>query len=251
MDRNSKPDIALAQKVLPAALFTAIQYLFQKGLSDTGLVGGTALAGFYAAHRRSDDIDLFTKNDSAQRASVLTVKSLQDIGAKKLSEQESAFFYDSSWSYQEHQFTVQVVQDSALFSTGSFVAAGPITVANLQTIFKMKAATLVSRCSEKDLFDLLWLFKNFPDLHLSDLINLGFEIDAGVNAENMLAAVSGALLREEACDFSTDKSISGKEIYREILQFKKDLQQQLIAYLRAQPTPELGKLVRYAKKVLK
>ena len=30
------------------------------------LVGGTALAGFYAGHRRSDDLDLFVGSPAAQ-----------------------------------------------------------------------------------------------------------------------------------------------------------------------------------------
>lgn len=251
MDRNSKPDLTLAGKVLPAPLFSAIQYLFKKGLFDTALVGGTALAGFYAGHRRSDDIDLFSKNETAQRASVLTVKSLHSLGAKKLSEQESSFFYDSTWSLHGHQFTVQVVQDTGVFNVGSFELADAITVASLQTIFKMKAATLVSRCSEKDLFDLLWLLKIFSYLHMTDLIDLAFEIDGFVNAENMLASVSGTTLRKEACDFSLDAKVSSKDIYREIQQFKKELKAQLIAFLRAQPTTELGKLTAFARQVLK
>jgi hypothetical protein len=111
-------------------------------------------------------------------------------------------------------------------------------------------ATLVSRCSEKDLFDLIWLFEVFPDLHLSDLIKLGFKIDGGVNAENMLASISGTVLRKEACDFPLDKNITSEEIFDRVKKFQKELKTQLIAFLRSQPTPELGKLIKYAKKVL-
>lgn len=251
MDRDSKPDINLAKKVLPSSLFAAIQYIFDKDVFDTALVGGTALAGFYAGHRRSDDIDLFSGSEKAQASTVLVVKSLESMGARKLSEQESAYFYDSTWSHEGHNFTIQVVLDRGVFNAGTFYLADKIKVASLDTIFKMKAATLVSRCSEKDLFDLVWLFETFPDLHLSDLIALGFEIDVGVNAENILASVSGTSLREDACDFSLDETISQKTIYSKIQKLRKELKDNIILFLKSQPTPELGKFVKRARKVLK
>ena len=251
MERNAKPDIKLAKKVLPSPLFTAIEYIFEKGVFDTALVGGTALAGFYAGHRRSDDIDLFAKSEKAKTATVLGVKSLASLGAAQLSEQDSGHFYDSTWSYGEHKFTVQVVLDPGVFKTGVFQTAGEIKVASLETIFKMKTATLVSRCSEKDLFDLLWLFAAFPELTLVELIARGFEIDGGVNAENIFASVSGTTLREDACDFSIDRKVSKKDIYARIRRFQKDLKSQLVAFLKSQPTPELGKLIRQARKVLR
>lgn len=251
MERFSAPDINLAKRILPSKLFKAIEYIFEKGVFDTALVGGTGLAGFYAGHRRSDDIDLFTKNEKAQKSTILVVKSLKSIGATKLNEQESSFFYDSTWSFKDHKFTVQVVLDAGVFEEGSFHHAAKIAVASLETIFKMKAATLVSRCSEKDLFDLLWLFEVFPERQLSDLIGQGFEIDAGVNAENMLASIAGTILRESACDFSLDGEMSKMDVYKKVQNFQKQLKKQLFAYLKSQPTPELGRLVKMARKVIK
>lgn len=251
MERNSKPDINLAYKTLPPPLLKAIEYIFDQNVFDTALVGGTALAGFYAGHRRSDDIDLFTKTQTSQASTVMVVKSLESLGATKLSEQESAFFYDSTWNYLEHRFTAQVVCDEGLFRVGTFNLANTIKVASLETLLKMKAVTLVSRCSEKDLFDLLWLFETFPHLQLSELIEEGFAIDAGVNAENILASIAGTQLRESACNFSLNDSLSQKMIYEKIQRFQKELKTQLITYLKSQPTPELGKLVKRVKKILR
>lgn len=250
MDRKSKPDIKLAKKILPTPLFKTIECIFEKKLFDTALVGGTALAGFYAGHRKSDDIDLFTKSEKAQAATTLAVKSLTSNGAKKLSEQESKYFYDSSWIYKGHHFTVQVVHDATAFNVGTFHSADKIVVASLETIFKMKIATLVSRCSEKDLFDLYWLFQTFSDFYLSDLIAMGFEIDGGVNAENILASVSGTTLREEACDFSLNRKMSTKSTYSIIKKFQKELKIQIISFLKSQPTPALGDFIKVARKVL-
>ncbi|PIT98776.1 MAG: hypothetical protein COT74_13865 [Bdellovibrionales bacterium CG10_big_fil_rev_8_21_14_0_10_45_34] len=251
MERNPEPSLDLAKKTLPAQLFAALEHVFSKRIYDTVLVGGTALSGFYAGHRRSDDLDLFTKSEKAQIATVKAVGSLTELGAILISERESAFFYDSTWSLRKHDFTAQVVLDERLFAVGSFSDVGSIKIADLKTIFKMKAATLVSRCSEKDLYDLMWLFERFSEFEIKDLIESGNEVDGGVNTENMFASVAGTILRLEACDFALDKSIRPQETYQRLLQFQKELKAQLFAYLKAMPTPELGKLVRQARKVLK
>lgn len=59
MELATLPRAELAARFLPAPLWRGLSHVFAQGLSDTMLVGGTALAGFYAGHRRSDDLDLF------------------------------------------------------------------------------------------------------------------------------------------------------------------------------------------------
>ena len=54
MGLEQKPKSRLAADVLPAPLHRALTHVFSSGLSGCMLVGGTALAGYYAAHRRSD-----------------------------------------------------------------------------------------------------------------------------------------------------------------------------------------------------
>ncbi len=84
MGLEQKPQSRLAADVLPAPLHRALRHVFAQGLSGSMLVGGTALAGYYAGHRRSDDLDLFTKDDLSQAAAVLAVKSLRNTGAISL-----------------------------------------------------------------------------------------------------------------------------------------------------------------------
>ena len=55
-----KPESGLAAEVLPPPLYRALTHVFAQGIDGAMLVGGTALAGYYAGHRRSDDLDLFT-----------------------------------------------------------------------------------------------------------------------------------------------------------------------------------------------
>jgi hypothetical protein len=250
MAASSKPDSRLAKTVLPHALHQSLCHVFAQGLSGCVLAGGTALAGFYAGHRRSDDLDLFVQSESAYRAAALAVKSLRSIGVSLEVENESSQYFEGLGQLDGHLFKVTVVLDSNLFRVGvPVILSGNIHVVDLDTLFKMKAATLVSRCSEKDLYDLIWLFRHYPTRKFDDLIQLGNEIDAGVNGEAILGSVSGAILRKDACDFSLNANLKAKMIYDEIIEFRKSLLKGLMAYLEDEPAPELGALIRKLEKL--
>lgn len=245
-----KPNSQLAKKTLSRPLFQSLSHVFSQNITGCVLAGGTALAGFYAKHRRSDDLDFFTENPESQRAATLAVKSLASIGVELKTRQDSAQYFAGTGKLDGHLFQVTVVLDANLFRVSAPVSlAGNIRVVDLNTLFKMKAATLVSRCSEKDLYDLIWIFRQFPERTYSDLIKLGNEIDAGVNGEDILSSVSGAMLREEACDFSLDRSKNAKVIYAEILDFRKALLKGLQSYLENDSAPPLGALVQKLEKL--
>jgi hypothetical protein len=237
------PQSRLAEEVLPAPLHRALTHVFGQGVSECMLVGGTALAGYYAGHRRSDDLDLFTKDAPAQRACVLAVQSLIDVGASLSDERSSARFHHAACHLGGHDFTAQVVLDPNLFRVGSGARADDgVFVADLPTLLKMKAATLVSRCAEKDLYDLIWLFDQERELGVAELIALGSEIDAGMDAEAVLASLVGTELRESACGFSAGQSAS--EVYAAITELKRGLVRGLERHLRGQPAPPIAALLR-------
>ncbi len=249
MEDGLQPSIELAERVLPPPLFVALKHVFAQRLENCGLVGGTALAGFYAGHRRSDDIDLFARDPASMRAGVLAVKSLERVGALLTAVTRSQQYFHVLCELQGHRFTIDVVEDGNLFRVGSFVRlAGGVSVADLKTLLGMKAATLVSRCSEKDLYDLLWLLERFPMLDVADLLRLGREIDLGVDPESILASLGGAALRREACEFSLDNSVSAKDIHHRICRLREDLIDGVTKFLRKQPAPPLAGLVRKLKK---
>ena len=82
--------------------------------------------------------------------------------------------------------------DPNLFAVGSGSEADDgVMVADLDTLLKMKAATLVSRASEKDLYDLSWIFAHHRLLDLPALIGLGQEVDGGMNGEGLLISLVG------------------------------------------------------------
>ena len=160
---------------LPAPLLESLRHVFAQGIGDCILVGGTALAGFYAGHRRSDDLDLFAGDTIGFKEAVLAVRSLSNIGVELQEMGRSNQYYRAVCYHKELGFTVDVVLDEHIVSVAETNATGDVVVAGLPTLFAMKAATLVSRCGEKDLYDLLWLFNAYPDRELSELIELGTE----------------------------------------------------------------------------
>ena len=250
MDASRKPSLELAKKALPKPLLRALTHLFEQGIEGCMLVGGTALSGFYAGHRRSDDLDLFTRDPASYKATVLAAKSLETIGVKFLEKgAETAQYFRSTCELDRHRFTIDVVLDANLFRVGTAVNIAGIEVAALDTLLMTKAATLVSRCSEKDLYDLIWLFQQFPKLDFLELIRLGKEIDTGVNGENILISLAGSNLSESACDFSLSPKITAQTIYKEILKFRKEMIKGVQKALNKEPAPLLKELVQRVTKL--
>jgi len=242
----------LAKKVLPKPLMETLIFLIESQLENCVLVGGTALSGFYIAHRRSDDIDLFTKDQISFKSAQKAVSTLRDKSIHFLKETTSAFYYHANCTFKKHSFTIDIVLDSHFFEVGEFYnIEGKMQIASLKTLICMKSAALVSRCSEKDLYDLIYLLKLYPNISISEFIEMGRTIDRGVHPESMLASLGGTLLREEACDFSLDSKINKKTIYKEITHFQKELIKSLQIFLKNQDPHPLNELFIKARKILK
>jgi hypothetical protein len=244
-----QPNPNLAVQVLPRPLYRAIVDVFAHGGEGVALVGGTAIAGFYAGHRRSDDMDLFTRDEISQRETVLAIKNLKKLGARITQESHTPLFYHAICELDGHTFTADAVLDENLFRVGDFCRVKPgILVAKLDTLLAMKMATLVSRSSEKDIFDLKWLLAHQPKCSTADLIAMAAKIDGGANAENMLASVGGANLRESACDFSLNSKMTKAQIFKEIKSEQKAWIQRLQKYLRTAPPPKVAALIKEVKR---
>jgi hypothetical protein len=238
-----KPESGLACEVLLAPLYRVLTHVFAQSTSGVILVGGTALAGYYAAHRRSDDLDLFTEDPLAQKAAILSVQSLRQLGSSFAHERSSAHFYHAACRLDGHDFTAQVVLDSNLFAIGSSLEADDgVVVATPETLLKMKAATLVSRASEKDLYDLAWFFREDDQLDIANLIALGKEVDGGMNGEAVLTSLVGVEMYESACDFSLSQNPKG--VLTEVARVQKSLIQGVRSHLREQPAPPIAELIR-------
>jgi len=250
MSTKIKPSLTLSKKTLPEALTVALVHIFSQNIKDVMLVGGTALSGFYAGHRRSDDLDLFVKNEVSFKSTLLAVKSLQSIGAHIQVNSHSNQYFNAICRLQEHTFTVDIVLDENIFKVGHGVTLeNKVTVVDITTLFKMKSATLLSRCSEKDLFDLNWLFENTEAIDISFILEQGKEIDGGMDPETLLFSISTAILREDACGFSEKQKKNSKVVFKTIRSLQNKLIKLLNEYLENLPTDDLKKVIARIKKL--
>lgn len=182
-------------------------------------------------------------HSAAQRATVLAVESLRGLGTQIRERQSTNQFYSATCRLAKHGFTVQVVLDTNLFEVGNALeAADGVHVADLETLLKTKAATLLRRCSEKDLYDLVWLFTQFSDLNAAELIPLGAQIDGGMQAESLLISLVGTTLDASSCGFSNSQS--AEDVLNEIESLKSQLESAFDRAARGQPTPTIGELIR-------
>ncbi|MBN2498954.1 MAG: nucleotidyl transferase AbiEii/AbiGii toxin family protein [Deltaproteobacteria bacterium] len=250
MDDSLEPSFELAERTLPAPLLASLVDLFEGGLTDSVLVGGTALSGFYAAHRRSDDLDIYTESPDSFRAAGLAVRGLAARGVSFGDGFSSAHYQRTSCERAGHRFTIDLVLDARFFEVGKWHAIEKgICVASLETLLMMKSAALVSRASEKDLYDLIWLFGRFPDLTLDAFIEHGQRIDAGLNRESLLLSVSGAELHKAACGFALDPSLDAARVLAQIGSFRAQLVRELADIRKVKPPVQLEQIVKRVKKL--
>ncbi|MBI5299438.1 MAG: nucleotidyl transferase AbiEii/AbiGii toxin family protein [Deltaproteobacteria bacterium] len=230
--QNIKPASRISGSTTPPALREALYHIFSGCGEGLWLVGGTALAGYYAKHRRSDDLDLFAVDETAHRAATLAAKSLKNKGALLTNERTTPNYYHADAQFRGHPFTIDIVLDEHLHATGKAIQTqDKIWVADLPTLFAMKAACLISRCSEKDLFDLDWILSHVPHFEIENLIQAGAQFDGGLNVETLLISLQGGTLHKEACHFLLPKSsMTVAEAYKKIIALRETLIEKLMVY---------------------
>jgi len=244
MSAAQQPSIAFSSNALPEALHIALVHIFSQNIEGVMLVGGTALSGFYAGHRRSDDLDLFVRDDVCFKATLLAVESLKGIGAEIKETVHSNQYYNALCKLDDHAFTIDIVLDANIFSVGrAIVLENRIAVVDLPTLFKMKSAALLSRCSEKDLFDLIWLCDACEAVDIAFIIQEGLQIDGGMDPETLLFSISTAQLCEDACGFAEEHKQSSQDVYKKIVAFQKSLVKQLNDFLKKLPNEDLKEIV--------
>lgn len=229
-----RPSAKILAHAVSAPLAEVLRKLSAQLNEKIWLVGGTALSAYYLGHRRSDDLDLFVADPVSLEMAVMAVKSLVKEGLKLSDVSRTPLYYHANAEYKGHPFTIDIVVDENVHRNGhaSKVADG-LHVADMDTLFAMKAACLVSRASEKDLFDLADMLGRLKHWDVALLISAGKTIDAGVDAETLLISLKGALLRREACHFLLPGSqITVDQAFQTIMTLRNKLVDLLIIYAR-------------------
>ena len=248
--KNFQPYPEISEKSSPAPLREALHHIFNDIQEGLWLVGGTALAGFYAEHRRSDDLDLFATDPVTHRAAILSLNTLKKEGALFSNERRTPNYYRAELKLKEHSFTADIVLDEHLHKTGNaFKTKSGVWVASLATILAMKLACLISRCSEKDLFDIDWIFSNVGEITAKQIVQIGSLFDGGLTTETLLISLHGTILRKEACHFLLPNSLSTVEqTYKKITTLQNKLIDLLIDFEKKNPyLPEVESLAKAVK----
>lgn len=234
---NLKPRENISERTTSAAIHKTLEQIYSEIKKGLWLVGGTAISAYYAEHRRSEDLDLFTDNPLTLKQAVLGLRALKNKGAQLLNESTSPHYYHTNISFMDHSYTVDIVVDENLHKIGkAYQTNDGVWVADLPTLFAMKVATLVSRCSEKDLFDLDWLIGQLQNFDIAKMIRKGASIDTGLNVETLLISLQGAILRKEACHFLLeDSEITVDQAYKKILNLRKFLIKSLLEFEKKLP----------------
>lgn len=252
---DQKPFAKISARTVSVELRHVLHEFFRHATPDSWLVGGTALAGFYAAHRVSHDMDVFVKSAEDFDLACRIIKDLQRQGLTLAHELHTPQYYRTQAVWQDYAFTVDLVLDENIHQTGQALrTVDGITIPTLNTLFAMKFSTLVSRCSEKDLFDLKWFFTEFPKISMSDAISNASLIDGGLNHEALLISLSLAQPRAEACGFLPDDSVpKRKTILQDLMKFRRRLIRMIRADQKTGPRDpaavKIGKAVRILKKL--
>lgn len=242
-DEGIVPDDRFSERSLPTPLRETIERIFKDNphQSAYAIVGGTSLAGYYAGHRRSDDIDLFAQNTEIFDQLTRYMKSLEGIGVHLQIVTQQRDYFKALAKHKNQAFTIDVVKDSNLFreGVGAFrQTARGVLVPTPLTLLKMKAGTLISRCSEKDLFDLIWLTRRLGAPTTDEWTQLGSQIDGAVTAESILICLTTTALRPEACDFAeshTLHTMSREKVFEKVSSYKVQLTEQFRAHLEEVP----------------
>lgn len=231
-----KPFSTISRKTSPGPLHSVLKEIFENAGEGVWLVGGTALAGYYAEHRRSDDLDLFALDEIAFQAALSAIQSMKEKGVTLVRERRTPLYFHADASFQNHAFTIDLVLDQNLHRVGkAWKTEEGVWVASLPTLFRTKAACLVSRCSEKDLFDLDWIFGKMGGIDPEALVAAGSEIDSGLTPETLIISLQGTVLREEACRFLLSPSAEAvKKTYKRLLELKKEILSSLLEFEKKQ-----------------
>jgi len=145
------------QRELVVAFFEREQRLF--------LTGGAALAGFYFAHRETEDLDLFGGPGlDLQEASRVLDQIAASCGATTSAVQTFPDFRRLLVTRGEEQCKVDLVIDRAPMIDAEKATFGRVRVDTLREIAANKICTLLGRSEVKDLLDLKSLREAGVDL---------------------------------------------------------------------------------------
>ena len=159
------------------------------------LTGGTALGSFYLGHRRSVDIDLFTRDAGAFNSSVRAFLALlQDAGLTATAGQAGPGFRRFLVSDGADQVPVDVATDTAPALAPPVVREDGLLVDSLDDIAANKLTAILGRAEVRDYVDLYFLEREGMDL--LSLMPAAQRKDGGLEAATLAFVLSQVKVRQ-------------------------------------------------------
>jgi len=141
------------------------------------LTGGTALAAFYLQHRYSEDIDLFTLNETALYEASRSLPTLAaNLGAVYEERPRTPSFQQAFIRTPTEQIKIDFVRDVGT-QFGEHLHQGAIVIDSELNIAVNKITAIFGRTTPKDFVDLYFLLKKGYDLN--QLMQMAKEKDLG------------------------------------------------------------------------
>lgn len=156
------------------------------------LTGGTALSVFYLYHRRSDDLDLFTRNEISLSELDYWVTRNWIKNVNKINE--TKYFLSYLINEIKVDFVIDELSNSKIRSKYFFENNNFVFIDNIENIASNKLCVLVSRTEIKDYIDFYYLSKNYSedqmkivyndavlkDSIFEDIPTVGYQVEDGV-----------------------------------------------------------------------
>lgn len=145
---------------------------------DYFLTGGAALAGFFAGHRDTLDLDLFTTSATLVEGDHILHDVARELGADVEKLQSSRGFLRRLLRRGNESVVVDLVHDEAPQAAFGKMVRDGIVLDRPEEILANKLCALVSRAELRDIVDVRALLR--AGLSLPDGVALAQQKDAGV-----------------------------------------------------------------------
>lgn len=145
------------------------------------LTGGTALAQYYLKHRLSEDLDLFTTDQSVDFATVSAQmnKIINQLNYKIEHQVSTPSFLQFILKGKEDLLKIDIVKDIPVHF-GSTKKVGHINVDSLENIAIGKLLAIFGRTAPKDFIDIYFLLKQ-KRVKFKKIFELSKKKDLGLN----------------------------------------------------------------------
>lgn len=147
------------------------------------LSGGAALVGFYFGHRETNDLDLFTLEDSVENGFAVVNDTARNLHATVESIQTSPDFRRVLISRGDESIVVDLIREYVFQVEPRKPEIDGIRVDPPEEIFANKLCALLSRSEVRDLIDLMILERSGLDLEQG--LSAAAKKDSGMSAAQL------------------------------------------------------------------